>query len=202
VTTPKAGPESIPAEKGGPAAPSPNATALTGTSAAERLLAILQAQPEAPIDQLTQALYRSSDTAARNRLSTVLTQLKRRGKVQMVRRGKWRVVQPKRAVKASPSAKKAVVVGGKALKKPAPTSTKPEASTTPLSASDKVRALLLEHAKGLTTRQISDLLGPDNAVKHLSTVVTKMRIRGVLVATGERGSSVYKLSEGLSKGGK
>jgi hypothetical protein len=56
-----------------------------------------------------------------------------------------------------------------------------------------VRGLLLEHPEGLTTGQIRDLLGPEQAGNRVSTVVTKMRLRGLLEATGERGFSVYKL---------
>jgi hypothetical protein len=64
-----------------------------------------------------------------------------------------------------------------------------------------VRSLLLQHPEGLTRGQIRDLLGPEATSNRVSTVVTKMRISGHLVATGEKGSSVYKLSDDSSKGG-
>ena len=200
VAAPKAGSERAPVAKTGSAPQLANATPATGTSVADRLLAVLQAQPEAPIEQLTQMLYGSSDTAARNRLSTVLAQLRRRGKVQMVRRGKWRAVEPKPAVKSSRATKKVVVAAKQPSKRAQPSTSREQPVKTP-SVAKRVRALLLSHPTGLTTRQIRELLGPDDAAKLVSTVVTKMRIRGVLVATGDKGSSVYTLRDGSSEDG-
>jgi hypothetical protein len=199
VATSSVGFESISAAERAPTAPRSNATTSTAASVADRLLAVLQAKPEAPIEELTLALYGTSDTANKNRLSTVLTQLKRRGKVHMVRRGKWRVVDPNAAVKPRQPTKR--TVAGQIPAKPAQISTSSQQATKPPSVSERVHAVLVSHPEGLTTGQIRELLGPEDAAKHVSTVVTKMRIRGVLVAAGERGSSVYKLSEGSSKGG-
>jgi hypothetical protein len=201
VGAPKAGPASSPAADTGPVPQPLSVTPVTGISVADRLLAVLQAQPEAPIQELTRALYGTSDAVSRNRLSTVLSQLRRRGKVHMVRRGKWRVVEPKRSVKRGPSARKAVAVAAKVPAKRKQIATKPAPSKPTPFAADWVRSLLLSHPEGLTTGQIRQLLRPDPGARPVNTVVSKMRARGLLVATGERGSSVYKLSQGSSAGG-
>jgi hypothetical protein len=200
VTTPRVGLQSRPAERGGPAVSPPNATRTNAAPIADRLLAVLQGQPEAPIEQLTQTLYGSSDAANRNRLSTVLSQLKRRGKVHMVRRGKWRVVEPRRSVKKPwpPTTKR--IVAAQVPSKPVRRSQKPAHATRTPSTSERVRALLLSHPEGLSTRQMRELLGNEVPGNQVSTVVVKMRVRGILVATGEKGSSVYKLSAGSPKG--
>jgi hypothetical protein len=118
----------------------------------------------------------------------------------MVRRGKWRVVAPKRSLKPRQPTRKRIVAA-QVPSKPAQPSTSPKRATKTPSTSERVRTLLLSHPEGLMTGRIRDLLGRQVPGNQVSTVVTKMRIRGVLVATGEKGSSVYKLGEGASKGG-
>ena len=189
LVAPSRGPVSIPGEA------SSVAPLTNGTSVSDRLLALLRERPEMPIEQLTQALYGSSDAGARNRLSTTLTHLKRRGQVHMVSRGKWRVVEAERSAKPRQPLRKRAS-SRKAATKLAQTSANPAQLTKTPSASERVRTLLLAHAEGLTTGQIRDLLGPEAASNRVSTVVTKMRISGHLVASGPKGSLVYKLSEG------
>jgi hypothetical protein len=186
--------ESAPAEKAAPAVPSAAASA-GASSLSDRLLAILREQPEAPIELLSQTLCGATDNANRNRVSTTLSYLKRRGKVRNVGPGKWRVVESKRAAKpkgAAKSAPKAAEVEEAPPAKAERTSA-PQASGGP-SAAERVRALLVDHPEGLTTGQIRDLLGP-NRPRDISTVVAKMAGRGLLIASGKKGAFSYKLAQ-------
>jgi hypothetical protein len=178
-----------------------------GRTVADRLLTILGERSEASIEQLSQALYGSSDAAHRNRLSTSLTHLKRAGKAEMVRRGWWRLAEPKRTRHASQpksaQPKRAQSTNGlaganrraKLVRSPAGPK-QPKESRAGLSFAATVRGVLAEHPEGLTTGQLRDLIGPSGESKKISTLVTKMRIAGSVVASGEKGASVYRLADG------
>jgi hypothetical protein len=171
-----------------PASAAPdNFDAGDASSLSERLLAILREKPGISIEQLSDALYGRSDNPSRNRVSTTLTHLKRRGKVELVRRGKWRAVEPKHTSRRPGRA--AVPRGLESRPE------KAERAAKRPSAADRVRGLLREHPEGLTTGQIRELLGPLQPRDKISTIVAKMSGRGLLVASGKKGSSIYKLTE-------
>ena len=180
-----------------PLASEPIATTNSGAggSLSDRLLAILREQPEAPIELLSQTLCGATDNANRNRVSTTLSYLKRRGRVRNVGPGRWRVVEPKRSARpkaAHKAAPKPPEVEEVPPAKPERVSS-PPAQGAP-SASERVRALLVDHPEGLTTGQIRDLLGP-NRPRDISTVVAKMAGRGLLIASGKKGAFSYKLAQ-------
>lgn len=180
-----------------PLTPEPAAATASaaGGSLSDRLLAILREQPEAPIELLSQTLCGATDNANRNRVSTTLSYLKRRGRVRNVGPGRWRVVEPKRSArtKATPKAPPKPPEVEEAPPAKAERVSAPPAVGAP-SASERVRALLVDHPEGLTTGQIRDLLGP-NRPRDISTVVAKMAGRGLLIASGKKGAFSYKLAQ-------